>query len=403
MKSASMHKGGGSRRLLALAALLALSACGSGESGSSTTTPTPSAYAYVASAGAAPSSAGEIFEYGIFADFSMSPLSQASIGAGVYPAAVVIGQGHVYVVNVGDGTISQYNIGLDGTLTPMNPAAVTNPGMHTFGAAPAAATIDPTGSFLYVTNAADNTLSQFSIGSDGQLTSLTPSTVATGVDPVSIAVAQGGYYVVNSGAAGDTGTVSLYSAEDGALTLLDSDTVTAGINPSAIAVNSPSSAVYVMSSCAGAQCTGSIRQFAVGPDGGLTDTGAIATTGSNALNMAITEYDGANFYAYVLSNAAGGSSNAGTLWQYGVASAGQLTPASPPMLDIGPAAVAQVIRVDSLYVLTTNSGINGGAASAGGNMNFYSLGAGGAATLTAAAKVSAPSPIAMSIYFLLAP
>jgi hypothetical protein len=98
--------------------------------------------------------------------------------------------------------------------------------------------------------------------------------------------------------------------------------------------------------------------------------------------MAITECDGANSYAYVLSNTAGGNTDAGTLWQYGVESTGELTAASPPMLNIGPVAVAQVTQVNSLYVLTTNSGTND-SASAGGNMNFYSLGAGGAATLTA--------------------
>jgi 6-phosphogluconolactonase (cycloisomerase 2 family) len=402
---------GGLRQFFVSAALLALSACGSGESGSNTNPqPAPSAYAYVASAGAGPSSAGAIYEYGILSDSSVAPLPQSSISAGIYPAAVVIGQGHVYAVNVGDGTISQYNVASDGTLTPMNPATVTNPAMHTFGAAPAAATIDPTGSFLYVTNAADNTLSQFSIGSDGQLTPLTPSTVATGVDPVSIVVAPvadstPGYYVVNSGAPGDTGTVSLYSSgEDGTLTPVDSDTVAAGTNPSAIAVNNAFSTAYVMSNCDGAQCTGSIRQFAVGASGALTDTGAIATTGSHydAVNMVINQ-DGANAYAYVLSNAMRVDSNAGALWEYGVESTGELTPASSPMLNIGPVAVAQAIDVVSLYVLTTNSGANANTGSTGGNINFYSLGVGGAATLTATTKISAPQPVTMGVRFLLAP
>ena len=125
------------------AASLTLGACGSGDSGSNQITrPAPSAYAYVASAGAGPSAAGAIYEYGLFADSTLSPLSQASISAGVYPAAVIVSQGHVYVVNVGDGTISQYNIASNSTLTPMNPATVTNPGMHTFGAAPASAGCD---------------------------------------------------------------------------------------------------------------------------------------------------------------------------------------------------------------------------------------------------------------------
>jgi hypothetical protein len=408
---------GGSRLLTALAALLALSGCGSGQSSSTNyTQPTSTqpagrvAYAYVASAGPNPGSAGVIYEYAVMSDYSVSPLPQASISAGIDPAAVVLAQGYVYVVNVGDGTISQYDIAADHTLTPMNPATVTNPGMHTLGAAPVAARIDPTGSFLYVTNAADDAVSQFSISGGGQLVPLTPSTVATGVDPVAIVDAlvpdsTAAYYVVNSGAAGDTGTVSAYSSgENGTLMPLGSDPLAAGTNPTAIAINEISTNVYVMSNCDGAECTGSIRQFAVGSGGALTDTGVIATTGSHydAVDMVISQ-PGPNSYAYVLSNATGASTNAGALWQYGVGSTGELTPASPPMLNVGAVAVAQTMQVGLLYVLTANSRADANTGSTGGNINVYGMGADGAATLLAATKISVPHPVAIGIQALLPP
>ena len=416
MVSASTRMAG-SRRLFALVASLALSACGSADSVPSgrvvtnaNTQPAPSGYVYVVSSGADPSSAGAIYEYNLFSD-SVAPMSQASIATGAYPAAVASAQGHVYVVNVGDGTISQYDAAPDGTLTPMNPATVTNPGMHTLGAALASALIDGTGSFLYVTNSMDNTLSQFNIGSDGRLTPLTPSTVATGVDPVAIAAVNivdnpSGYYVVNSGAPGDTGTVSLYSSGvNGARSLLNADTVAAGTNPSAIAVNDVSSTAYVVSNCDGAQCMGSVRQFAVGTSGALTGTGAIETTGSHyeAVNVVIGQDDNTDQGIYVLSNATAAGSDAGALWQYGIASTGQLTPASPSMINTGSVAVGQVTSFDrpgALYVLTANSGED---ASTGGSINFYSLAAGGAATQIATAKISAPRPVAFGMVFLLAP
>jgi hypothetical protein len=400
-----------------LAALLALSGCGSGQSSSTNyTQPTSTqpagrvAYAYVASAGPNPGSAGVIYEYAVMSDYSVSPLPQASISAGIDPAAVVLAQGYVYVVNVGDGTISQYDIAADHTLTPMNPATVTNPGMHTLGAAPVAARIDPTGSFLYVTNAADDAVSQFSISGGGQLVPLTPSTVATGVDPVAIVDAlvpdsTAAYYVVNSGAPGDTGTVSAYSSgENGTLMPLGSDPLAAGTNPTAIAINEISTNVYVMSNCDGAECTGSIRQFAVGSGGALTDTGVIATTGSHydAVDMVISQ-PGPNSYAYVLSNATGASTNAGALWQYGVGSTGELTPASPPMLNVGAVAVAQTMQVGLLYVLTANSRADANTGSTGGNINVYGMGADGAATLLAATKISVPHPVAIGIQALLPP
>jgi hypothetical protein len=351
-----------------------------------------------------------IYEYAVMSDYSVSPLPQASISAGIDPAAVVLAQGYVYVVNVGDGTISQYDIAADHTLTPMNPATVTNPGMHTLGVAPVAATVDPTGSFLYVTNAADDTVSQFSITVGGQLVPLTPSTVATGVDPVAIVDAlvpdsTAAYYVVNSGAPGDTGTVSAYSSgENGTLMPLGSDPLAAGTNPTAIAINDISTNVYVMSNCDGADCTGSIRQFAVGSGGALTDTGVIATTGSHydAVDMAISQ-PGPNSYAYVLSNATGASTNAGALWQYGVGSTGELTPASPPMLNVDAVAVAQTMQVGLLYVLTANSRANANAGSTGGNINVYGMGGDGAAILLAATKISVPHPVAMGIQALLPP
>jgi 6-phosphogluconolactonase (cycloisomerase 2 family) len=407
MVSASMTMGR-STPLLALAALLALSACGSGNGGSlKNVQPGESAYAYVASAGDTASNAGAIYEYRFTGDnSSVAPLAQPSIGAGIYPAAVVVNQFHVYVVNVGDGTLSQYDVGSDGTLTPMSPATVANPGMHTFGAAPAATMIDPTGSFLYVTNAADNTLSQFSIGGGG-LTPLTPATVAAGVRPVSIALtllADGTpiYYVVNAGAPGQPGTVSWYSSgRDGTLTPASINPVAAGMNPSAITIND--STVYVTSNCDGAQCSGSIRQFAVGEDGALTDTGAIATTGSHydAVNIGINQ-EGTKAYAYVLSNAMAVDSETGALWQYDLASTGGLTAASPPMVDIGSAAVAQLLEQGTLYVLMTNSGVVADSSSTGGNINVYALGA-GAVTPAGSTKIAAPHPTAMGIMILLPP
>ena len=212
--------------------------------------------------------------------------------------------------------------------------------------------------------------------------------------------------MVNSGAPGDTGTVSLYSSGfNGALSLLNADTVAAGTNPSAIAVNDVSSTAYVVSNCDGAQCMGSVRQFAVGTSGALTDTGAIETTGGHyeAVNVVIGQDDNTDQGIYVLSNATAAGSDAGALWQYGIASTGQLTPASPSMINTGSVAVGQVTSFDrpgALYVLTANSGED---ASTGGSINFYSLAAGGAATQIATAKISAPRPVAFGMVFLLAP
>jgi 6-phosphogluconolactonase (cycloisomerase 2 family) len=388
--------------VLPLAAFLALVGCGSGGE-ADTTQATPVAYAYVTSAATSPGNPGAVYEYAIMNDSSVSPLAQASVGAGINPSTLVVFQEYVYVVNLGDGTISQYNIGSDETLSPMNPAAVRNPGMHTLGVAGGAAAVDPTGSFLYVANTADDTVSQFAIGNDGRLTALTPSTVANGVGAASIVTGTPGIYVVNSGVPGDAGSVSQYSeASNGGLTPANDAPVPAGTNPSGMAVNTAFSTAYVLSNCDGAQCVGSIRQFTVGADGALTDTGTIASTGSHyrAASM-VLDPSGAN--GYVLTNEMGVDTQSGALWHFQVGSTGALTADSSSPLSIAELALAQSIQAGSLFVLTTNSGVNANSAATGGSIIAYSLGTGGAPTLEATTKLEAPYPASMAVRVLLAP
>jgi len=126
-----------------LSGILALSGCGSGHGGAALPQNPPMGYAYVTSAGSSSGSAGAVYEYALREDGSASPLTKPSIGAGVNPAAIAVTRngGYVYVVNAGDGSISQYAIASDSMLTAMNPAAVTNPGMHSFGVTGAAAAV----------------------------------------------------------------------------------------------------------------------------------------------------------------------------------------------------------------------------------------------------------------------
>jgi hypothetical protein len=72
------------------------------------------------------------------------------------------------------------------------------------------------------------------------------------------------------------------------------------------------------------------------------------------------------------------------------------------MLSIGPAALAQIMYVDTLYVLTSNDG-TGGNAGIGGSINCYTLGASGLPTLAATTTLAAAHPVSMAIQFLLAP
>jgi len=399
--------------VLPFGAILAASGCGSGDGGGPIK-PTNNqnddqnhaiGYAYVASAGPTPGSAGAVYEYAIGLDGSLSPLAEPSIAAGVNPSAVVVIQsGSVYVVNAGDGSISQYSIASDGTLKTLSPATVTNPGVQTRGVTGGAATVDPTGNYLYVANTADDNLAQFS-GVGGSLTPLSPATVTTGVAPVSIAAGAAGLYVLNSGAPGAVGSVSQYTeADDGTLTATNFESVAAGTNPSVLALDDSYPLAYVLSNCDGTQCLGSIRAFSVGAGGALTDTGKVVTTGSHDRGAGMIFYSyAANDYAHVLTNAMGVDTESGALFSFQVGNTGALTATSPASFGIPGVVVTQATLRSTLFVLTTNSGVSANTPATGGSVVTYVLGDGGAVSFEATTELTAPYPSAIAVWTPLLP
>ena len=80
-----------------------------------------------------------------------------------------------YVENFSANTVSMFKVSPTGLWTPTSPATVPT------GQVPESLVIDPSGRFVYVTNARDNTISQFVIDlSTGVLLPNTPATVSTG-------------------------------------------------------------------------------------------------------------------------------------------------------------------------------------------------------------------------------
>jgi 6-phosphogluconolactonase len=152
---------------------------------------------------------------------------------GVSPSGVGISPngGFLYVANAGadSNNISAFAIcdnvtnscsnvnSPDGTLTPV--AGSPFPA----GLGPVGITFDPNFNFAYVVDKGSNTVSQYAYGTgSGVLTPLSPSTISTGLTPVSIALRVGAtgtnigntttnptdyVYVANNGA----GTVSIYT------------------------------------------------------------------------------------------------------------------------------------------------------------------------------------------------
>ena len=90
-----------------------------------------------------------------------------------------------YVANSGDNTISAYSIGSNGALTPVPGSPFAG------GDVPRSVTVDPTGQFAYVANSLRNTISGYSIDrKTGALTPVPDSPFETGSIPWSVAIAR---------------------------------------------------------------------------------------------------------------------------------------------------------------------------------------------------------------------
>jgi 6-phosphogluconolactonase (cycloisomerase 2 family) len=114
-------------------------------------------------------------------------LGGAMFDTGNTPDAIAIsahGGLYAYATNRVDGNVSQFSVNADGSLSAMSPATVAA------GDTPTSIAFDRSGKFVYVTNVGDKTVSQYSVGSNGTLTALTPSTVPAGSAPTAIATGQ---------------------------------------------------------------------------------------------------------------------------------------------------------------------------------------------------------------------
>jgi 6-phosphogluconolactonase len=108
---------------------------------------------------------------------------------------VLANNGYVYAVNENDATISAFSVGSSGALTSI--------GTFPVGVAPNAAASDPTNKFLYITDSAANQLIGFLIQANGTLIAMqTP--FKTDILPTSVQVDPRGIYVY----------VSNYNAND---------------------------------------------------------------------------------------------------------------------------------------------------------------------------------------------
>ncbi|MEZ4364826.1 MAG: beta-propeller fold lactonase family protein [Kofleriaceae bacterium] len=121
---------------------------------------------------------GTVLQYGVGADGTLTALDPASVVAVDFPLGMTVSADGAWAA-VTDGLFGSVQLfarGVDGTLTAAGAAAVT-------GNFPQYPAFDPSGAYLYVPNADDSTISMYAVAAGG-LTALVPATVSTGAyDP----------------------------------------------------------------------------------------------------------------------------------------------------------------------------------------------------------------------------
>jgi 6-phosphogluconolactonase (cycloisomerase 2 family) len=241
-------------------------------------------------------------------------------GAGPIDVLVTPNDQYLYVIN-NAGSVSAYTIGATGALTAATgPTTVLNGPL--FGA------IDPTGTYLFVPDAGDNTVVTFTIATDGSLTAGTPFAVtgATHLQVVAVDPTSKFLYTVDS-PGGSSGNGNLYALSIGAggvltATINSGNPYPLGAGPIGVYVDPTGTIVEVANSF-----SNTLSVFTAAADGSLTPDSLVET--GSAPQFAVfakgTAEASASTAAIVAANSVPGTLSAFTL-SSGVLTAVNTTP-----------------------------------------------------------------------------
>lgn len=131
-------------------------------------------------------------------------------GSGTNPTPTPSKPQFVYVLNTGDDTISQLSLNSSGQLTPLAVKTVAT------GQFPRSMAMDKVHNSLYVANMSDDTISQYTMGADGELQPIA-SPIAADVSPYNLTLSPDGRFVYSTNISGSIGRYAV--ATNGELSL----------------------------------------------------------------------------------------------------------------------------------------------------------------------------------------
>jgi 6-phosphogluconolactonase (cycloisomerase 2 family)/uncharacterized protein YjdB len=255
-----------------------------------TLTVTPSEYVYASNF-----SDATVSQYTVGAGGALAPMAPAAVATGgANPFAITVDPTHhnVYVVNyTSPGSVTQFTVAANGALTQNSIIATGN--------SPNGITLSPNGAYAYVANLSDGTISQYTVNPDGTLSAMTPATVTAGGGAAMVAVNAAGTFAYVPNLTG--ATVSVFSiGGGGGLTLASTAPLASGSNADYLAIDPTGTYAYVSN-----LYLDTIQSFTIDPTtGALTAfSGASTATGGNPREMTVNATSGGN-YLYVPYSAA---------------------------------------------------------------------------------------------------
>jgi YVTN family beta-propeller protein len=286
------------------------------------------------------------------------------------PAPVTITPKYAYIANPTSGDVSQYTIGMNGSLTPMIPPMMLA-GMSAYGVG-----VDPSGRFAYVANRLGASVSQYTIGAGGVLSALTTSPV--GANPTSVAVDPSDQFVYVADNSTGTPAVEQFTfALSGSLIPMAPPSIASSGNPTIIAVDPSGRYAYVAINCCG------ISQYAIGAGGFLAamSPATVAVGGtSGTVSVAV---DPSGRYAY--------AANAGTanISQLKIGPTGALSSMVPATVATGGFPYSVAVDPTGRYVYAANS--------TSGTVTQYAIGPTGALAPIGVPVSAGGSPVAVTV------
>jgi 6-phosphogluconolactonase len=311
---------------VALMALGILSGCGSFFSSSSR----PSHLAYVAGG------VNDVTAYRIDnKSGAPSSIVTAPYVAGKSPSSIVVhpSNNFLYVANAADSTISLFSINSSsGTLTEVLPRT-------TSGFSPGFMTMDSAGKFLFVANQGSNDVSMFQIGNAGALTLV--SSVSVGSIPTGLVLSSAGFLYVP---VPNFSVIAVLSVSSNSLQFVGSYLVTNGVG--GVAVDPGAKFLYATN-----PATNTVSGFAIQAGGGLVAMpGLTVATGTTPVAAAMNLAGSALYVA---------NSGAANVSQFTVDSTtGVLTAFATTIVAAGTNPAFLVVDPGGKFIFVGNTGSN---------------------------------------------